>query len=193
MSYTPRLTAPDPTDLRYIKTTYGGYNRAKAIDTTTGLTLPNCTGYVHGRAMEILGTYVDPGFSIEDAFTYYGYTQDGFERTYEPQLGGIMCFATKESEGGPDPGHVCVVEEIIDADTVRTSDSNYGGPYFETPIRRRSWGWNRWSSGGKLVYQGCIIVYREGPTPPEPWTPTEEEMMALYAAIIRKKKRGEHL
>lgn len=189
MSYTPRLTAPDPTDLRYIKTTYGGYNRAKAINTTTGLTMPNCTGYVHGRAMEILGTYVDPGFSIRDAYTYYGYTQDGFERTYEPQLGGILCFATKPQYRGPSPGHVCVVEEIIDADTIRTSDSNWGGEYFETPIRRRSWGWNR-SDRGRLDYQGCIIVYREGPAPPEPWTPTEEEKIALLA-IMKKRRRGE--
>lgn len=193
MSYEPRLTAPNPSDLRYINVEYGGYNECIVIDHATGLTMPNCTGYVHGRVMEILGTYVDSGLSTGNAYKYYGYTQDGFERTYEPQLGGILCFETKPEYKGPSPGHVCIVEEIIDADTIRTSDSNWGGPYFETPIRKRSWGWNRWSSGGKLVYQGCIIVYREGPTPPEPWTPTEEEMMALYAAIIRKKKRGEHL
>lgn len=188
MSYTPRLTAPDRSDLRYINTAYGGYNECLVIDRTTGLTMPNCTGYVHGRAMEILGIYQDPGLYTGNAYRYYQYTQDGFERGYEPELGSILCF----SSAGGSPGHVCVVEEIIDADTIRTSDSNYGGQYFETPIRRRSWGWNRYSSG-TLVYQGCIKIYQEGPTPPEPWTPTEEEMMALYAAIIRKKKRGEHL
>lgn len=191
MSYVPRLTAPNPSDLRYINVDYGGYNECIAIDHATGLTMPNCTGYVHGRVMEILGTYVDPGLSTENAYKYYSHTEDGYERTYEPQLGGILCFETKPQYRGPSPGHVCIVEEIIDADTIRTSDSNWGGEYFETPIRRRSWGWNR-SDKGKLIYQGCIIIYREGPTPPEPWTPTEEEMMALCAAIIRKKKRGEH-
>ena len=44
MEFNPRLTAPSNSDLHWIKTTHGGYNRCIVIDEETGSVLPNCTG-----------------------------------------------------------------------------------------------------------------------------------------------------
>ena len=44
MAFTPRLTAPSQSDLHWIKTTHGGYNKCIQIQ-EDGSVLPNCTGY----------------------------------------------------------------------------------------------------------------------------------------------------
>jgi len=48
-NYVPRLTAPSSSNLYYIKTTHGGYNKCIQIQ-EDGSVLPNCTGYArHGE------------------------------------------------------------------------------------------------------------------------------------------------
>ena len=151
--FVPRTTAPDPYDMRWISNDpqYGGYNRCIVINSATGSVLPNCTGYVHGRWMEVSDS-TDCPLSISNAANYWGYTADGMERGSEPQLGAVLCFSTN---GGGQPGHVAIVEEIIDADTIVTSDSNYGAEYFVMRTRTRAMGWN-WYSGSNLTFQGFI-------------------------------------
>lgn len=171
-SYQPRLTPPDPTDPLWINTGYGGYNKCIVRDINTGSVLPNCTGYVHGRYMELSDTHDCPMY-LGNADGYYGYTADGLPRGSEPQLGAVLCFS------GGLAGHVCVVEEIIDADTIRTSDSNYSSDYFTTYVRYRQYGW-QWP-GANLTYQGAIynpnIVNRS--------------RILLYLAARKKKKKEE--
>ena len=149
--------------------------------------MPNCTGYVHGRVMEMNDLYADTGLSTRNAKYYYGNTSDGFSRGSEPQLGAVLCF--DETSGA---GHVCVVEEIVDADTIITSDSNYGAEFFVTRTRRRSLGWN-WYSGSPLSFQGFIYTYTEPtpPTPPTPVDPTEEELAVMM--ILKRRRRGDTL
>lgn len=149
--FIPRTTPPDPSNMLWINTSYGGFNRCIVINDATGLTIPNCTGYVHGRWMEESGTTECP-LSVSNAANYYGYTADGMPRGSEPQLGAVICFSTGQ---GGQPGHVAIVEEIVDADTIITSDSNYGAEYFVMRTRYRSLGWN-WYSGSDLVFQGFI-------------------------------------
>lgn len=49
MAFTPRFTAPSQSDLHWIKTTHGGYNKCIQIQ-ENGSVLPNCTGYArHGE------------------------------------------------------------------------------------------------------------------------------------------------
>ena len=174
--FRPRTTPPDPSDLRWISDDekYGGYNRCMVINSATGLTIPNCTGYVHGRWMEISGSHECP-LSVSNAANYYGYTADGMPRGSEPQLGAVICFSTGQ---GGQPGHVAIVEEIIDADTIVTSDSNFGHQYFVMRTRYRSMGWN-WIAGSDLVFQGFI------------YNPNQKNYNILLLAAAARKRRKE--
>jgi len=144
--FRPRLTPPEVGDPLWTNVNYGGYNRCIVRDFDTGSVLPNCTGYVHGRFMELSGSTSCP-MSLGNADSYFGY-DDGLPRGTEPALGATLCFS------GGMAGHVCVVEEIIDENTIRTSDSNYSSDYFTTYIRYRQYGW-QWA-GSNMTYQGCI-------------------------------------
>lgn len=108
-SYVPRRTAPSLTDLNFINVNYGGRNRCIVIDTSNGYTMPNCTGYVHGRWLELGVSPVN--LSLANA-RYYWYNQgDGYSRGQVPRLGAVACW-----DGGTDgAGHVAIVEDIIDA------------------------------------------------------------------------------
>ena len=73
MAFTERLTMPQSGDPAYTRTAYGGYN--SQIDGSpqpcTGSVLANCTGYVHGRWIEIAShTADDFGISNGNANTY---------------------------------------------------------------------------------------------------------------------------
>lgn len=153
MAFTPRLTAPSETDKRWISNegAYGGYNECLVIDDTTGSVLPNCTGYVHGRWMEIGNTDTEYKLSTGNAVNYYGNTGDGYTRGSEPKLGACACYSTY----GGEPGHVCVVEQILDNDTIVTSESDYGGARFSVRTRYRNYGWNP-SDGWDTTFQGFI-------------------------------------
>lgn len=172
-NFVPRTTAPDPYDTRWINTSYGGYNRCIVINTATGSVLPNCTGYVHGRWMEESNSTECP-LSVSNAANYYDYTADGMPRGSEPQLGAVICFST----AGGQPGHVAIVEEIIDADTIITSDSNYGAEYFVMRTRTRAMGWN-WYSGSDLVFQGFIY---------NPYIKNKRALLLMAAAKKRKEE-----
>lgn len=179
-NFVPRTTPPDPSDLRWISNAqqYGGYNRCIVINSATGLVIPNCTGYVHGRWMEESGTTECP-LSVSNAANYYGYTADGMPRGSEPQLGAVICFSTGQ---GGQPGHVAIVEEIIDADTIVTSDSNYGAEYFVMRTRYRSLGWN-WYAGSDLVFQGFIY---------NPNLKNNNLLLLMAAAKKRRKEEEEN-
>ena len=181
-NFVPRTTAPDPYDLRWISNEqqYGGYNRCIVINTATGSVLPNCTGYVHGRWMEISGNTYCP-LSVSNAANYYGYTADGMERGTEPRLGAVICFSTGQ---GGQPGHVAIVEEIVDADTIITSDSNYGAEYFVMRTRTRAMGWNWWA-GSNLVFQGFIYN-------PDAGGPDKRKLLLMMAAKKRRKEEEEN-
>ena len=143
----PRLSAPSNTDPNFINRNYGGYNGCIPIQ-GNGCVMPNCTGYAWGRWLETAGSC---NLSTSNAANWFGNTGDGYARGSVPALGACICFST----AGGQPGHVAIVEEIIDNDTIVTSDSNYGAEYFVTRTRRRAWGWNWWS-GGNLYFQGFI-------------------------------------
>lgn len=179
-NFVPRTTPPDPYDLRWISDDdqYGGYNRCIVINSATGSVLPNCTGYVHGRWMEESNMTECP-LSVSNAANYYGYTADGMPRGSEPALGAVICFSTGQ---GGQPGHVAIVEEIVDADTIITSDSNYGAEYFVMRTRTRAMGWNWWS-GSDLVFQGFIY---------NPYIKNKRALLLMAAAKKRRKEEEEN-
>lgn len=153
MAYIPRLTEPSYSDKRWINTGYGGYNECIVIDTSTGSVIPNCTGYVHGRWMEIGNTNTDYaetyGLSLGNASTYYSHS-DNLQKGQEPALGAIIVFG-----GGGGAGHVAVVEQIISNDEIVCSESDYGGARFSVRHRYRAYGWRSYN-GGTLSFQGFV-------------------------------------
>lgn len=168
MSYTPRTTRPNDGDPYWTKTTYGGYNEqilGNPVNRAwSGSVLPNCTGYVHGRFMELGNQPYDYDPSIlpwGNASTYYG--NSSLEKGQDPRLGACMVW-------GRGAGHVCVVEEIIDNDTVVTSESDYGdeqhgGTVFVSRTRHRQWNWG-WYSGYTRPFLG--FLYHPNIAPPAP-------------------------
>lgn len=184
MTYTPRTSAPENGDLRWTRSDYGGYcttNFSGSPQSWAGSVLANCTGYVHGRWMEIGGTTVDYALSHGNAKEYYTNTGDGFERGQDPKLGAILCLSGSNKSGSA--GHVCVVEEIAsDGTWIKTSESNWGGPEFRYWTRYKAYGWRPANSD---VYVGGFqgFIYHPNVEPEDP-----EYAINIYNGIASKTK-----
>ena len=146
MQFVPRLEAPSQTDLHWIKTTHGGYNRCIVIDNVTGSVLPNCTGYAWGRFLEENGI-TDCELSRGDAENWYGHN-DSYQRGIIPKLGAIICWSSSLGAG-----HVAVVEEIEPNGDITTSNSAYNGTRFFIEHLTRVSNYNR---GASYTLQGFI-------------------------------------
>ena len=160
MAYEPRTTRPNDGNPYWTKTTYGGYNTQILGSPSgwSGSVLANCTGYVHGRWMELGNTSSEYDLSSGNANTYYGHA-DGYERGQAPRLGAILCL------GGGGYGHVAIVEEIFDNGDIMVSESNYGRAVFEYVRRYKADGYKR--AGGSVGgFQG--FIYHPNITPSEP-------------------------
>lgn len=168
-SFTPRLTVPANNDPNYTRPAYGGYNNCIPgnPEAWPGSVLANCVGEVHGRWWEILGR--DPGLCPYDAKYFWTYTSDGYSRGSEPRLGAIICFTSSGQ------GHVAVVEQVPDPDTVITSNSAYGQTIFYTQTLRRANGWT-WNSA--FTFQGFIYL------------PGGVMNAELLAAFIKRRRKG---
>ena len=171
MAFTPRLTAPSTSDLRWIKDTSGGYNQCIYGSNGPPSVLPNCTGYVHGRVMEIRGNNVDnSGLPFGDAVTYWNGSTSAWVQEQNPSLGAVLCYGPAQGSGQT-YGHVCIVEQIIDNNTIVVSESNYGGNRFDVLTCYRAYGW-RPTTGWNVTPQGFLKNPYVTPTPPTPPTPT---------------------
>ena len=150
-NYTARTTAPDVNDKRWIQLNSGGYNACIYGSSGPPSVLPNCTGYVHGRVMEIRGVNTDDaGLSFGNGADYYNGSSADWIQQSTPSLGAIVCYS-----GGA--GHVAVVEKIIDSDTIEVSESSYSNPavYFRYIRCYRSLGW-RPIVDASLSFQGFL-------------------------------------
>ena len=178
MQYVPRLTAPSSSNLYYIKTTHGGYNKCIIINSSTGSVLPNCTGYAWGRFMECQDNVHDCNLSRGDAGNWYGHTSDGYSRGFLPKLGSVICW---DKIGGA--GHVAIVEKIKANGDITTSNSAYNGRRFFLEDLKKS---NNYRRGSSYTFQGFIYNPTDFNTPAKksskvkfPWV--------LYARKLRNK------
>ena len=157
MAYTPRFTQPESGNPYWTGTAYGGYNRQiipanyGSLSAWYGSVLANCTGYVHGRWME-LGSVTSEvyGISNGNASTYFSHN-DGYERGQTPRLGAIACYSGGLYGGA---GHVAIVEKVNTDGSCVVSQSNYGISIFEV-VTLPANGYNPWASQG-LVFNGFI-------------------------------------
>lgn len=178
--YTPRLTEPSASDPRWIMSSYGGYNDCIAGSNGPPSVLPNCTGYVHGRCMEIADVTTDNlGLSFGNAVEYWNGSSSDWEQSSEPSLGAVVVYYQNV---GQQPGHVAVVEEIIDNDTIVISQSDYGGARFSTWTCTRATNWTPFTNVSFLGFLKNPYVTDQ----PEPG-----KLASKYAILFLAKKRKE--
>ena len=153
-----RTSKPSAGNKFYITKNVGGYSRCivgKPTDSQCNV-LSNCVGYACGRFNEIIGSMRYPYLNcnaenfIERAINTYG-----LEIGQTPKAGAIMVWQKGSTLSGNDgAGHVAIVEKIIDANTVYTSESGYGGSAFWNSTRKNSNG--RWGIGSSYTFRGFI-------------------------------------
>lgn len=152
------MPAPDISSNYYIRTTYGGWNPCVLGNNDYGLrpypgsVLPNCSGFATGRFNEMLGlndcTYL--GNADGGNFMQFA-SQQGLPTGSEPVVGGAMVWRNSGE------GHVAIVEQIVDANTIICSESGWywtSPPVWDYKTHYRNGG--RWHSNSDYNYQGCI-------------------------------------
>lgn len=180
MSFSPRLTEPAWTEPYWIKTTYGGYNRCIVIDSSTGLVVPNCTGWTWGRFCEAGGT-TNCSLSVGDAVDFWTDTSDGYSRSSEPSLGAVICF----SGGYENRGHVAIVEQIAaNGSYIVCSESDYGGDKFTLRTRYRNENWL--ITPTSLSFLGFIRNPNVSPSS------GGQLKLWMTKAILRRRKQNEY-
>lgn len=142
----------------YMRIANGGYNAAIAgyPNDSTATVLSNCVGYANGRFNEI-GNYGKCKYQIHcNAENFIERAQSlGLVISSKPVPGGIMVWQYGTLSGIDGCGHVEVVEEIIDANTIYTSASNYGAEAFYNAKRSNLNG--RWGMASGFKFRGCIV------------------------------------
>ena len=166
--FTPRTTVPSTDDPYYTMIASAGLNPCIAGSPAawTGSVLANCVGYCYGRWYEIL--QANPNLYTGDA-KYWWTHNSQYEHGSEPRLGAIICFTSSGQ------GHVAIVEKIIDANTIQTSNSAYQQTiyYNQTLSRANNWTWN-----SAFTFQGFIYL------------PGIVLSDSLLAALFKRRKKG---
>lgn len=156
VTFKKRTTKPVAGNKYYITKANGGYSNAvkgKPSDPDCDV-LANCVGYAYGRFNEIGGygycKYLSP-VNAEKFIQYAG----GLEVGQIPKLGACMVWKKGATLSGDDgAGHVAIVEEIISATQVMTSESGYNSKAFWTQIRNKGSG--NWGMGANYEFLGFI-------------------------------------
>lgn len=181
-----RTTKPESGNKFYITTSNGGYSKCikgKPTDKVCNV-LANCVGYACGRFNEIIGTMKYPYLNCNaENFIERAKNTYGLKVGQEPKVGAIMVWQKGATLSGNDgAGHVAIVEKVIDANTVYTSESSYGGSAFWNSTRKNTNG--RWGIGSGYTFRGFIY----NPSVKEEVTPTPSS--SDYEYIV---KRGDTL
>ena len=158
MSFTPRLTRPTAGNKYYIRKADGGYSNAiKGSPTDSQCNvLSNCVGYAYGRFNEI-GNYGSCKYlcpvNAENFIKYKGSCEVGDT----PKLGACIVWQKGATLSGDDgAGHVAIVEQIIDENTIVTSESGYGckTPFWTKTRKKGSDG--NWGQSSSYKFLGFI-------------------------------------
>ena len=150
----------------YIRKKEGGWspciegNSKYSLRPFPGSVLPNCVGWATGRFNEKLqlGSCKFLGNRNAKEFTIFA-RQQGLKTGPNPAPGACMVW------GGSSEGHVAIVEEVIDNDTVITSESGWN--YRAQPIVRKLTR-KRGSGSWGQAYEFLCFIYAPG-SEPEPY------------------------
>lgn len=103
----------------------------------TGITMPNCFTYACARISEIIGRNQPlDTMKVRGAGDLWEHHAPEFTQQRYACKGALMIW----KGGNGNYGHVAVVEDLIDVNTIEWSESNYGGELFRI-IRRNSNGY----------------------------------------------------
>lgn len=121
--FSPWLSAPAKTNLKWIHTSYGGYNKCILIDEDDGSCLPNCVGWAWGRWVGLVGK--SHKLSRSNAEDWYVNTSDGYKRGSTPKLGAVICWrGGRVGDNTDGRGHVGIVEKIYSDGSILCSMSD---------------------------------------------------------------------
>lgn len=173
MAFTPRLTKPELGNKYYLTKAAGGYSTCIKGNTKMPTynpqldVLPNCVGYALGRFNEI-GDYKTFKYAIrgnaEDFFDNAKLL--GLKTGQEPKLGAIACWSKGITHNSGDgAGHVAIVEQIYNRDTILTSESGWNGNAFWVQNRHRvngNWGQNSTYKFLGFIYNPAVLDIPSG-------------------------------
>ena len=153
-----RTTKPEKGNKYYTRKANGGYSNAIKGSPADGDcdVLANCVGYAYGRFNEIGGygccKYLAP-VNAENFMQYKGPCKTG----QTPRLGACMVWQKGSTLSGSDgAGHVAIVEKVISATEVITSESGWGASKpFWTQTRKKGSNGN-WGAGSGYKFLGFI-------------------------------------
>lgn len=153
-----RTTKPEKGNKYYTRKVNGGYSNAIKGNPADGDcdVLANCVGYAYGRFNEIGGygccKYLAP-VNAENFMQYKGSCKTG----QTPRLGACMVWQKGTTLSGSDgAGHVAIVEKVISATEVITSESGWGASKpFWTQTRKKGSNGN-WGAGSGYKFLGFI-------------------------------------
>ena len=165
-----RTSKPSAGNKFYITKSHGGYSsciNGYPTDKDCNV-LANCVGYACGRFNEIIGSMKYPYLNCNaENFIERAIKKYGLEIGQKPKAGAMMVWQKGSTLSGNDgAGHVAIVEKVIDANTVYTSESGYGGSAFWNSTRKNTNG--RWGIGSSYTFRGFIY----NPSVKEEVTPT---------------------
>lgn len=166
-----RTTRPTSGNKYFITKGSGGYStciKGKPTDKQCDV-LSNCVGYACGAFNEELALGYEKYHLNCNAENFIERAiASGLSVVSKPVVGSIICW-----EGiGSLAGHVAIVIEVIDSNTIRTAESGYGSsnPFWITTRKNNN---GRWGLNSNYKLRGFIVNpnYPYNPEPPKP-TPT---------------------
>ena len=166
-----RTTRPTSGNKYFITKGSGGYStciKGKPTDSQCNV-LSNCVGYACGAFNEELALGYEKYHLNCNAENFIERAiASGLSVVSKPVVGSIVCW-----EGmGSLAGHVAIVIEVIDSNTIRTAESGYGSsnPFWISTRKNNN---GRWGLNSNYKLRGFIVNpnYPYNPEPPKP-TPT---------------------
>ena len=157
----------------------------------SGYGLPNCTCYAWGRFWEIgdpndTGEHKPVNLPTGDGYEWFGRAVSGgyYETGQTPRLGAVICFS--DNNHPTSGGHVAIVEQINNDNSIVTSNSAYGGAFFYlsniSPVNGRY-------DTGHYTFQGFIYnPYAYQPSP----IPKKKKKDHYNFVLFNRRKRFEH-
>lgn len=198
MSFTPRLTRPETGNKYYIRKASGGYSSAvqgSPKDSQCDV-LSNCVGYANGRFNEIIGAGKESYALVCNAEQFATRAKAlGLTIGQTPQLGAIAIWQAGATLQGTDgAGHVAVVEKIVSATEIVTSESGWNAskPFWTQTRKKGAGNWGQGSSYKFLgfIYNPAACCQETAPTTGSTTTTTTTGTVKPTATATEKKATG---
>lgn len=191
-----RTVRPEAGNKYYITKSAGGYSTCivgKPTDSKCNV-LSNCVGYACGAANEELALGYEKYHLNCNAENFIERAiASGLSVYKTPQVGDIICWEGKGSLAG----HVGIVIEVKNSNTIRVAQSGYGNsnPFYITTNSNNN---GRWGLSENYPFRGFIRIL---PTPVAPVTPekpkeepkkdSKEPVNESLLLLVRRTIRGD--